>query len=343
MHAADFSLGILGANGIVGAGAPIATGAAWALRRAGHGRAVAVTLLRRRRGEPGRAAGGVQPGRALAGAGAVRLREQRLRHHDAGRSRRSPARSPAARPRRSASRPCTVDGMDPEAVLAAAARRSARARPAAGRRSWSAVTYRFDAHHTWEHGRGSRYRTDEEVERWRGPRPGGDPGRDARPPPTGTRSTREVEALLDEAVEFALGSPHPDPADALDHLYADGRRARDGRSPMPRLSYLRRSAGRSRDEMARDPTRRSCSARTSRVAASNVTAGPARPVRPGAGAGHAAVGAGVHQLRHRRGAGRAAAGDRVPDPVAAVPGLRADRQPGAQVLADDRRAGARCR
>jgi pyruvate dehydrogenase E1 component alpha subunit len=35
MHAADLSLGILGANGMVGAGAAIAVGAAWAARRFG--------------------------------------------------------------------------------------------------------------------------------------------------------------------------------------------------------------------------------------------------------------------------------------------------------------------
>src|SRR4051794_34394494 len=44
MHAADFSLGILGANAIVGAAVPIATGAAWAARRAGLDR-VAVTYF----------------------------------------------------------------------------------------------------------------------------------------------------------------------------------------------------------------------------------------------------------------------------------------------------------
>jgi hypothetical protein len=41
-------------------------------------------LLRRRRGQRGDVAGGLQPGGALARPGAVRLREQRLRHHDAG-------------------------------------------------------------------------------------------------------------------------------------------------------------------------------------------------------------------------------------------------------------------
>ncbi len=37
MHAADFSLGILGANAIVGAAGSIATGAAWAASPAGPG------------------------------------------------------------------------------------------------------------------------------------------------------------------------------------------------------------------------------------------------------------------------------------------------------------------
>ena len=80
MHAADLSLGIFGANGIVGAGAPIAAGAAWA--RPGDGRGPGGgDLLRRRRPQPGRAAGVDQPRRALAAAGAVRVREQRVRDH----------------------------------------------------------------------------------------------------------------------------------------------------------------------------------------------------------------------------------------------------------------------
>ena len=37
-----------------------------------------------------------------------------------------------------------------------------------------------------------------------------------------------VEAELDAAVEYALAGPHPDPATALDHLYASGLTARTG-------------------------------------------------------------------------------------------------------------------
>lgn len=38
----------------------------------------------------------------------------------------------------------------------------------------------------------------------------------------------EIEQVLDDAVRFALGSPRPEPADALEFLYADGSRPRAG-------------------------------------------------------------------------------------------------------------------
>jgi pyruvate dehydrogenase E1 component alpha subunit len=44
MHVADFSVGMLGANGIVGAGVPFALGAAWAKREAGN-RSIAVPFF----------------------------------------------------------------------------------------------------------------------------------------------------------------------------------------------------------------------------------------------------------------------------------------------------------
>ena len=38
----------------------------------------------------------------------------------------------------------------------------------------------------------------------------------------------EVEALLDDAIEFARRSAHPDVGTALDFVYADGTRPRAG-------------------------------------------------------------------------------------------------------------------
>ena len=76
-----------------------------------------------------------------------------------------------------------------------------------------------------------------------------------------------------------------------------------------------------------------------RASLRGVSKGLLRRLRPRAGDRHADLRAGLHRLRDGRGAGRPPAGRRVPDPVAAVHGVRADRQPGAEVPADDRRPG----
>jgi pyruvate dehydrogenase E1 component alpha subunit len=71
------------------------------------------------------------------------------------------------------------------------------------------------------------YRTEEEIERWRER----DPVAAARArlePGVRERIAADVEALLDDAVAFARESPRPDPADALDYVYASGLRPRRG-------------------------------------------------------------------------------------------------------------------
>ncbi len=71
------------------------------------------------------------------------------------------------------------------------------------------------------------YRSDEEIERWRQRDPIATTG--ARlDPAVKERIDAEVEELLDGAVAFARESPHPDPADALDFVYASGPRPRRG-------------------------------------------------------------------------------------------------------------------
>ena len=78
MHIADPTLGIFGANGIVGAGLPIAVGrrdrGAAARRRQRRG-----GVLRRRRGRARHVPRSGQPRRGVAAAGDLLLREQRLR------------------------------------------------------------------------------------------------------------------------------------------------------------------------------------------------------------------------------------------------------------------------
>ena len=96
MHIADPTIGIFGANGIVGAGLPIAVGrrdrGAAAARRQRRGR-----VLRRRRGGARHLPRSGQPRRGVAAAGDLLLREQRLRRVLA---RVDPARGAARAARR---------------------------------------------------------------------------------------------------------------------------------------------------------------------------------------------------------------------------------------------------
>jgi pyruvate dehydrogenase E1 component alpha subunit len=121
----------------------------------------------------------------------------------------------------------TVDGADPEAVLSAASDAVARARAGDGPTFLECLTYRFDAHHTWEYSVRPRYRTDDEVAAGRARDPMEIQG--ARISATQrARIDAEIEELLDQAQLFVDASTEPDPSGALDYLYADGQRGRAG-------------------------------------------------------------------------------------------------------------------
>ena len=224
MHAADVSAGICGANAIVGASAAIAAGAAWSRRRAGHD-GVAVTFF----GD-----GAVNQGVLLEALNLASLRRlpvifvcennqfatsMRVQDTTAGTitGRAGAFGIPAE----------TIDGMDAEAVLEAASGAVTRARAGDGPTFLECLTYRFDAHHTWEYSVRPRYRTDEEV--------AAGSVRDpleiqaARvPEAVRSRIDGEIEDLLDQARRFAEASPEPDPAGALDYLYSGALHGRGG-------------------------------------------------------------------------------------------------------------------
>ena len=224
MHAADLSLGILGANGIVGAGAPIAVGAAWASQQAGDGR-VAVTFF----GD-----GALNQGvllEALNLAAMWRLPVLFVCENN-GYATTLPAATAVAgsalgRAAAFGIPAVEVDGMDTEAVRAAADEAVRRARAGDGPSFLECRTYRFEGHHTMEGRMKLSYRSAEEIGSWRARDPLLRAGA-ALDPARRAEIDTEVGGELAEAERFALASGHPDPAGACAYLYADGLRPRAG-------------------------------------------------------------------------------------------------------------------
>jgi acetoin:2,6-dichlorophenolindophenol oxidoreductase subunit alpha len=224
MHAADFSLGILGANAIVGAAAPIAAGAAWAAARLGRDRVV-VSFF----GD-----GAVSQGVLLETLNLAALRAvpvvfvcENNRFSTSMRVEQVVAGSITGRAEAFGIPAHVVDGMDPQAVHDATAAAVALARSGGGPSFLECRTYRGDAHHTMEYRSRPRYRTDDEIRDGRSRDPVEIAGDRL---PLGVRAAidTEIEAVLAAALEFTRAAAKPDPAGALDYLYADGMTTRPG-------------------------------------------------------------------------------------------------------------------
>ncbi|WP_410818153.1 thiamine pyrophosphate-dependent dehydrogenase E1 component subunit alpha [Micromonospora sp. 050-3] len=225
MHAADLSIGVLGANAIVGASGAIITGAVWAHRRQGRD-TVGVSFF----GD-----GAVNEGMLLEAFNLAALWRVPVLFvcENNGYATTMPvagavAGSIAGRAAAFGIPAVQVDGQDPETVRVAASAAVDRMRAGGGPELIEARTYRFDVHHTFEHAvRLDGYRPPDEVTRGRARDPVRIQG-ERLPDTDRTAVDAEVEATLDAAVRFALGSPEPDPADALTYLYASGLTARTG-------------------------------------------------------------------------------------------------------------------
>jgi acetoin:2,6-dichlorophenolindophenol oxidoreductase subunit alpha len=224
MHIADLGIGIYGANGIVAAGAPFAAGAAWAGTQDGTG-VVAATFF----GDGGANQGILHETMNLAAL--WKLPVLFVCENNGYAVTLSQARSTAGPlVERAAAYGMAaegVDGMDVEAVLDAARRAVARGRAGDGPTFLECRTYRYFGHHTAERTMKLGYRSEDEIARWRERDPlllTGGKLEDARR----LRIDDEVEALLDDALEFARQSARPDPSEALDLVYASGLRPREG-------------------------------------------------------------------------------------------------------------------
>jgi pyruvate dehydrogenase E1 component alpha subunit len=220
MHIADLDLGILGANGIVGGGPPIAMGAAFASKYRKDG-SVAVCFC----GDGATNEGSWHE--ALNFAGLYKLPAVFvIENNHWGEFTRQEKQAPILRlSERAVSYGMpgvTVDGQDVLAVHGAAGEAVERAREGGGPTLIEADTYRF-YNHT---GRGERDpRPKEEVERWRARDPiaaflGVLTERRILSGDAGDRIVEEVRREVQEAIEFAEASPYPEPADLLKDVYS---------------------------------------------------------------------------------------------------------------------------
>lgn len=224
MHAADLRLGILGANGVVGGGFGIATGAALSakMRRSGQ---VAVCFF----GDGAANQGVFMEVLNMAaiwklpviyvcennGFGQyTRYEEATVTDQPIG-ARAAAFGLPTAQ----------VDGNDVIAVYQAAVQAVQRARAGDGPSFIEARTYRLRGHHMGDVGFARRYRTKEELEEHMKQEPVGRFRRWLLEHQVLSEAEiqeveAQVEAEMQEAIEFVNRSPIPDVSTITEHVYA---------------------------------------------------------------------------------------------------------------------------
>jgi acetoin:2,6-dichlorophenolindophenol oxidoreductase subunit alpha len=220
MHIADVEAGILGANGIVGAGIGLATGAALASQLAGRDD-VAVCFF----GDGALNQGIFHEAANMAAIWklpVVYVCENNQYAMSARADRFTSVPEPAVRAASYGFPGTTCDGMDALAVYAAAGRAIARARAGEGPSLVVCATYRYLGHHV---GDPLNYRDKAEVEAWRAK----DPiarlqaqlvERRVLTAAEADAMRADVAAEIEEAVAFAKASPEPDPRTLAEDVYA---------------------------------------------------------------------------------------------------------------------------
>ena len=220
MHIADMDKHMLGANGIVGGGMGLATGAALtALIQ--QTRSVAICFF----GDGALEQGILHETTNLAAIWklpVVFVCENNQYAMSASAAWSVAGGDPARRAAGYGIPGVTVDGMDLFAVNAQASEFVERARRGEGPAYLVCNTYRFHGHHA---GDPLNYREKEEVERWRLQ----DPIEHAKRVAIETRAMNEaeiadleqrIEAQIEEAVEFAKNSPDPTVDQLMTDIYA---------------------------------------------------------------------------------------------------------------------------
>ena len=221
MHIADLDLGILGANGIVGAGVPIATGAALAQKMRGSDR-VTVAFF----GDGGSNTGAFHEGVNMAAVWnlpVVFVCENNQYAESTPRGVHQKVKDIAQRAAAYDIPGVVADGMDVFDIYQQAAEAIDRARSGGGPTFVEAKTYRFMGHYV---GDPQTYRSKDEVEQWK--------QRDPiamfrkRVLEEGRVTAGELDAIdaaiareMEQAVQFARESPEPELEAALQDIFTE--------------------------------------------------------------------------------------------------------------------------
>jgi acetoin:2,6-dichlorophenolindophenol oxidoreductase subunit alpha len=224
MHISDLDLGMLGANGIVGAGSPIAVGAAFADKYRGRGQ-VSVAFF----GDGATNIGAFHEAANMACAlhlPIVFVCENNEFGEFTPRNKTMAINDIVDRAVGYGMPGVIADGMDVVAIYEATAEAVARARRGDGPSMVEAKTYRFYNHHGVQN-LGLKYRTDDEVAVWKER----DPifTFEERLIELGTATATQIEQVwadvrtdIAAAIEFAEQSPFPDADQLLVDVYTQG-------------------------------------------------------------------------------------------------------------------------
>jgi len=267
MHIADVEKGNLGATGIVGGNIPVATGAGLSMQMQGLDRIVLCFF-----GDGATNTGNFHESLNMASAWrlpVVYVVENNLYGMSVPFQKISAMPDIAARAAAYDIPGVVVDGMDPVAVFEAVSAAVERARRGEGPTLIECKTYRWYGHSRSDP---RKYRTKEEEQYWRDR----DPLKTlrARLVEGGLASEGEVDAVeeraeraIEQATEFALASPMPDPAEVEQDVYVltetppseierERRlreRVRENPEGMPVIPFWQAVRDAQREEMLRDP------------------------------------------------------------------------------------------
>ena len=220
MHIADFSVGMLGANGIVGGGIPHAVGAAWSCQYKENGR-IAVAFF----GDGASNEGSFHESVNLAAAWdlpVVFVCENNLYGFSTHYRRVTPIDDIASRAQGYGIEGVIADGMSIEDVYKKAGAAVDKARNGGGPTLLECKTYRYMGHSRFEN---PTYRTKEEFEHWKLKDPipafaqrlikGYSINQDKL-----LEIEEQVEKEIEESVRFAEQSPDPGPKDYEKYVFA---------------------------------------------------------------------------------------------------------------------------